>query len=288
MASANAKLVFHFPVAAEPTKVLKVLRTLSYAEEPILKAEELDELTFEQNSDINRFGEARSLAQADLGLLETTRAGIVLTPRARVILQKRENIQHDLLHYLFSTTWSPENPTEHTRSWFYRVFCERLWTMQEITVDLETRRTLTQEIDGQLRQDFQEVLLAFDLISLGIQTMNGAIEWLCRLSPSVMETPEKRTWLFHRRSICSPELFLLALSRSYQASDAELNMDALISPQRREETCRFCLLDPLQFDRMLDLTLPLYTRFISPGTRSGSYGRFVRFKSFVTLEDFAS
>jgi hypothetical protein len=158
--------------------------------------------------------------------------------------------------------------------------------MQGVTIDLETRRTLTQEIDGQLRQDFQEVLLAFDLISLGIQTMNGAIEWLCKLSPSVMEVPEKRTWLFHRRSVCSPELFLLALSRSYQASGAALNMDALISPPRREETCRFCLLDPLQFDRMLDLILPLYARFINPGTRSGSYGRFVRFQRFITFEDF--
>jgi hypothetical protein len=286
MASTNARLVFHFPVAAEPTKVLKTLTTLLYAEEPILTAKELDELTFEQNSDTNRFGEARSLAERPLGLLETTKVGIILTPRAHAILQKRENIQYDLLHYLFSTAWSPENPTEHTRSWFYRVFCERLWGMQEVTLDLETRRTLTQEIDGQLRLDFQDAPVSIASISVGNQTMDGAIEWLRRLYPSVLEAPEKRTWLFHRRAVCSPELFLLALSRSYQTSGAELNMDALISPQRREETCRLCLLDPLQFDRMLDLILPLYARFISPGTRSGSYGRFVRFQHLVTLEDF--
>jgi hypothetical protein len=288
MASANPKLVLHFPIAAEPGKVLKTLRTLLYAEEPILKAEELDELTFAQNTDTNRFREARILAEKYLGLLETTKTGIVLTPRASVILQKREAIQYDLLHYLFSIVWSPENPTELTRSWFYRVLCERLWTMQEVTVDLETRRTLTQEIDGQLRLDFQAAPVSIASISLGDQTMDGAIEWLRRLSPSVIEALEKRTWLFHRRSVCSPELFLLALSRSYQASGAALNMDALISPQRREETCRFCLLDPLQFDRMLDLILPLYARFISPGTRSGSYGRFVRFQRFIMLEDFAS
>lgn len=286
MASANTKLVFHFPVAAEPNKVLKTLRTLLYAEEPIMTAKELDELTFEQNSDINRFGEARNLAETPLGLLETTRSGIVLTPRAHVILQKRENVQYDLLHYLFSIAWSPRKLTLHTRSWFYRVLCERLWAMQEVSLDLETRRTLTQEIDGQLRLDFQEAPVSIASISVGNQTMDGAIEWLRRLSPSVIEASEKRTWLFHRRSVCSPELFLLALSRSYEASGAELKMDALISPQRREETCRLCLLDPLQFDRMLDLILPLYARFISPGTRSGSYGRFVRFQYFVTLEDF--
>ncbi|SRR6266851_764346 len=285
MASPNSRLVFHFPVAAEPTKVLKTLRTLLYADEPILTATELDELTFEQNTDTNRFGEARSLAETPLGLINATKAGIVLTSRARIILQKREAIQYDLLHYLFSTAWSVESPAQHTRSWFYRVLCERLWAMQEVIVDLETRRTLTQEIDGQLRLDFQGVPAFSESISLGSQTMDGALEWLRRLSPAVMEASEKRTWRFHRRAFCSPELFLLALCRSYQLSGAELSMDVLISPRRREETCRLCLLDPLQFDRMLDLTLPIYARFINPGTRSGSYGRFMRFQHFAILED---
>ena len=286
MASPNARLVFHFPVAAGPTKVLKTLRTLSYADKPILTVTELDKLTFEQNADTNRFGEARGLAEKPLGLIETTKAGVVLTPRAHVILQKqREAIQYDLLHYLFSTAWSAKSPAQHTRSWFYRVLCERLWAMQEVIVDLETRRTLTQEIDGQLRLDFQGVSAFSESISLGSQTMDGALEWVRRLSPAVMEASEKRTWHFHRRAFCSPELFLLALSRSYQLSGAELCMDVLISPQRREETCRLCLIDPLQFDRMLDLILPTYPCFINPGTRSGSYGRFVRFQNFAILED---
>ncbi len=285
MASTSSKLVFHFPVAAEPAKVLKTLRTLLYADEPIRTGPELDELTFEQNTDTNRFNEARSLAEKPLGLIEITKEGVVLTPSAHIILQKRETVQYDLLHYLFATAWSAECPAQHTRSWFYRILCERLWAMQEITVDLETRRALIQEIDGQLRLDFQAVPAFSEAISLGIQTMDGALEWLRRLSPAVLETSERRIWRFHRRTVCSPELFLLALSRSYQLSRAELGMDVLISPQRREETCRLCLLDPLQFDRMLDLILPIYTRFLSPGTRSGSYGRFVRFQCFAALED---
>src|SRR5258708_23503727 len=143
--------------------------------------------------------------------------------------------------------------------------------MQEVVLDLETRQTLTQEIDGQLRLDFQAVLPTVQEISLGIQTMDGALEWLRYLSPSVLETIGKRKEQFHRRRVCSPELFLLALSRSYELQGSELNMDMLISPQRRDEICRLCLLDPLQFDRMLDLTLPMYAHFITPGTRSGSY-----------------
>lgn len=106
MASPNPKLVFHFPVEAEPTKVLKTLQTLLYADEPIFKAEELDKLTFEQNTDPNHFGRARNLAETYLGLIKTTKEGIVLTPRAHSLLQKRETIQYDILHYLFYTAWS--------------------------------------------------------------------------------------------------------------------------------------------------------------------------------------
>ena len=118
MASLKPKLVFHFPVAAKPSKVLKTLRTLLYADEPILTATELDDMTFEQNTDINQFTEARILAEQHLGLIETTKVGLVLTPRAQIILQKREAIQYDLLHYLLSTAWSVDNPAQHTRSWF--------------------------------------------------------------------------------------------------------------------------------------------------------------------------
>src|SRR5258708_29511310 len=121
MAATSPRLVFHFPVAAEPTKVLKTLKTLLYTEEPILTSAELDELTFAQNTDTNRFTEARILAENLLGLIETTRTALVLTPSAQIILQKREAIQYDLLHYLFSTAWSSETPTSQTRSWFYRV-----------------------------------------------------------------------------------------------------------------------------------------------------------------------
>lgn len=39
MAAANKELTVHFPVAAEPSKVLKTLHTLEYAEEPIRSAQ---------------------------------------------------------------------------------------------------------------------------------------------------------------------------------------------------------------------------------------------------------
>jgi len=286
MVTTTSGLVFHFPVAATPTKIPKLLQVLQYAEGPILTAKDLEDVAFAENTDSNRFDEAQGFAKEMLGLIEWTKAGFLLTPRARVILKKRVSIQYDLLHYLFYTAWHAGEPAKHTRSWFYRTICNNLWGMQEIILDSPMRQNFTQELDGQIRLEFEHVPGFSEKLSLGIQTMNGAIEWLRHLSPGVMESLQKGEEGFHRRATCSPELFLLALSRSYQLSDAEIGVDMLISPQRRDEISRLCLLDPLEFDRMLDWMLPVYPQFISQGTHAGSYGRFVRLHRFVTVEDF--
>jgi hypothetical protein len=287
MATTTSELVFHFPVAATPTKIPKLLQVLLYAELPILTAAELDNIAFIQNTDTNQFEDARRLATETLGLIEVTGAGFLLTPRADVILKKRESIQYDLLHYLFYTAWCVEEPAKHTRSWFYRAVCDNLWGMQEVTLDRNMRQTLTQELDGQIRLEFQDVPGFSEKLSIGIQTMDGAKKWLHHLSPGVMESLPKGEEEFHRRATCSAELFLLALSRCYQLSGAEIGIDILISPQRRDEISRLCLLDSSQFDRMLDWMLPIYPQFISQGTRAGSYGRFIRLHRFVTVESFA-
>jgi hypothetical protein len=287
MVATTSGLVFHFPVGATPTKIPKLLQVLLYAKSPILTAKELDDITFAQNTDITRFSDARRLAEIVLGLIESTKDGLLLTPRAHAILKKRESIQYDLLHYLFYTAWRAEESASHTRSWFYRTICDNLWGMQEVTLDGHMRQTFIQELDGQIHLDFQHVLGFSEKPSISMQTMEGTREWLRHLSPGVMKSVRKGEEEFHRRATCSVELFLLALSHSYQLSGAEIDIDMLISPQRRDEISRLCLLNPLEFDRMLDWMLPVYPQFISQGTRAGSYGRFVRLHRFVTVENFA-
>jgi hypothetical protein len=286
MATTTSGLVFHFPVAATPTKIPKLLQVLQYTDRPIITAKDLDDTAFSENTDSNRFDEAQGFAKEMLGLIETTKAGLRLTSRAYVILKKRVSIQYDLLHYLFYTAWCTEQPARHTRSWFYRTICENLWGMQEVILDSSMRQNFVQELDGQIRLEFEHMPGFSEKLSLGIQTMNGAIEWLRHLSPGVMESLQKGEDGFHRRATCSPELFLLALSRSYQLSGAELGVDMLVSPQRRDEISCLCLLDPLELDRMLDWMLPIYPQFINHGTHAGSYGRFVRLYRFITVEDF--
>jgi len=271
-------------VSATPAKIPHLLSVLQNAEMPIFESTVLDQMALEQSSDTNRFDEARILAEQQLGLIETAKDGMHNTRRAEVILTKRSSVQYDLLHYLFYTTWRSEEPTKHARSWFYRTICDTLWNMQRATLDLDTRDTFTQQLTSQALEDFQNIPgFSGEKISIGRQTLAGAMEWLRHLKPQVLEGEKVEE--FHRRQACSAELFLLALSRSYQLGRSEVGMDVLLSPQRRDDICRLCLLETLQLDRMLDWVLPIFPQFVSKGTRSGSYGRFVRLNHLVQVED---
>ncbi len=286
MATTTSGLVFHFPVGASPAKIPTLLRVLLYAESPVRKDSDLDQMALEQSTDSTRFIEARGLSEDILGLINRTKEELILTPRAQVILKKRESVQHDLLHYLFYVAWNPEEPTKNARSWFYSTICDNLWNMQEVVLDRDMRQSFTQQLSDQIVQEFKQVP-GIERVSVGIQTMDGAREWLRNLAPAVIDTFGKKDEIFHRRVTCSAELFLLALSHSCQLGGSEIGMDVLLSSQRREEISRLCLLEPLQIDRMLDWVLPIFPQFVSQGTRTGSYGRFIRLHHFVAVEDFA-
>lgn len=286
MATTPIKLTFHIAVAATPAKIPHLLNVLRDADGPIFEGTALDQLALEQSSDANRFDEARILSEQQLGLIEATEEGLRITRSAEVILAKRSSVQYDLLHYLFYAAWEPEGPARNARSWVYRAVCDNLWNRQNTRLDLDMRNALTEQLTSQALEDFQQLPgFSAEKISIGRQTMAGALEWLRCLKPAVIDAEKAEE--FHRRQACSAELFLLALSRSYSLSRSEIDIDLLLSPQRRDEICRLCLLEPLQFDRMLDWVLPIFPQFISPGTRSGAYGRFVRLHRLVQVEDLA-
>src|SRR5690242_20235092 len=117
MAVTTSKLTFHFPVAASPEKIPVLLQVLAESEEPIFQVGVLNDLAFELSASKNRFDEARVLAEQDLKVITITKEGLQLTPSAKVILKKREAVQFDLLHYLFYTVWSNQQPGQHPRSW---------------------------------------------------------------------------------------------------------------------------------------------------------------------------
>ena len=277
------KLSFHIEPAASPAKIPLLLQLLVETNRPISKGTDLDELARQHSSDLNQFYNARSLAEQHLGLIGVSKTGLEATASAKVILQKREAVQYDLLHFLFYTAWQASQPAQHTQAWFYRAVCEVLWTLQEAELNLTTRTSLTQQLTNQALDKFEGVVgFEAQKFSLGLKSMAGALEWLRQLQPSVLADSR-----FSRRVACSPELFLLALGYSHQTGEVEVGIDLLLTQARQYSVAQLCLLDPLYFDQMLDWVLPAFPQFITSGTTTGSYGRFIRLHRRVTIEDLA-
>ena len=281
----QSSVVFHFEKAHGPTNILHVLRVLQYVDDGVTDSHAWEQLAREQSSVDTRYIEARSLAQK-LSLVEGTKEGIRLTHIANVLLSKRDIVQYDLLHALFYTAWKSEQPATFGQSWFYRTFCTLLWSGQYTTLDADTRVMLAEQLTLEARTTFQKIPgFVEEKVSVSRKSLDGAQEWLSSLQPAVLQQEGKHIFAFQPRQTCSAELFLLALSQSFQLGGAEPGIDALLSTQKRNEICQYCLLDVLQFDRMLDWVQSQFPEYVSPGTRSGSYGRFVRLKQFVSVKD---
>jgi hypothetical protein len=201
------------------------------------------------------------------------------------IYREKPVLWGDLLHFLHYTRWSYLEPTAHGFSWIYRQFTRLLWQANQALVDDTFLKPAVGTLIGTVEAEpaFAAIIgskTRAGTVSLSTSSLVGALSWLAALQPPVLDGPQ-----FSRRFFCPPELMVLALGWVAHTSGGELGIDLLLSPERREALCMLCLLDPTALDRSIYWALPLYARCIRPGTRAGTYGRFVRFVRWPQLTD---
>lgn len=199
------------------------------------------------------------------------------------ICQQKPALWGDLLHYTHYSLWQPEHPTVHGFSWLYRQFTHLLWQAHHTTIDDEFLKPAVNELIGRAEAEpaFAASIVGATrggTVSLSPASLQGALHWLEALQPPVISEQH-----FECRSFCPPELLLLALGWVAQKTGAELGIDMLLTPERREAIGKLCLVDLPALDRLVDWTLPSYPSYIRAGTRAGSYGRFVRFIQWPSL-----
>lgn len=210
-----------------------------------------------------------------LGLLDQGDGVVRLSATAQAILTMSPRAQPDLLHFLLMTAWHDGADPALGCAWSYRSFCERLWSHGAVRLAAdETKRTVADLLDLA-----QAVFPDLRLAALSPKSVLGMRKWLELLDPPVFAGDE-----FNRREVCSPELLLLAIGQVVFLDGAEIGIDLLLTPQRREAICQLCLLEPGSLDRSLDRTLPIYPTFIEHGTRTGAYGRFIRLRQRPSVE----
>jgi hypothetical protein len=199
-----------------------------------------------------------------VGLLDKTGQRYGLSATARAVHAMRPAVQADVLHFLL---WTLPHEEGRGIAWAYQTFCGWLWERGTVRLTPSTIKGLVADILSAAPTAFPGA----SFLSFSGKSVLGMRRWLEPLDPAVLQGDE-----FRRREICSRELLLLAIGAIAGEDGAVLGTDLLLTPERRADICRICLIEPALLDRRLDQMIPTYPDFISPGTRAGTYGRFVR------------
>jgi hypothetical protein len=275
---AGTRLTFHVPPEAEPGKLI-----------PLLEAIYRDGVEFSTVKALLDFAWAQGLGTrvemwvlaTACGILDSGQSDhIALTQVGRAVAQLKPETRADVIHYLLYTGWQQENPAVNSFLWTYRVVVDTLWMRPSTNVSADP-----QAIVEELRNRSQEAFLGvpgYDSgsVSLSPKSIRGVRKWLEALTPPVIDND-----VFSRRRFCPAELALLAAAWVARRVAAEVDIDFLLTPDRREAICRLCLIDPSALDNVLDWMLPVYPEVILPGTGAGVYGRALHFLRWPEMED---
>jgi hypothetical protein len=196
----------------------------------------------------------------------------------------RVDTMWDLMHFMHYTHWRSSEPTENTMFFTFREYCNLLYS-KRVTSITQLRKSFAVEVAGIITSSpyFSSEIpeLAKGAVSLSTNSLVGVEHWLSKLSPRVITENGQ----FELRHYCSPELLLLALGYMSEVTEAQLGVDQLLTQEKRELLCRICLIEEECLDQLLDWLYPEYPMFVESGTRTGSYGRFVRVLHLPQLKD---
>lgn len=271
----GSDFVFHIR-NAHPADMVAVLATL--AENPNLEAiidivSEADSLGYSIR-DRQRL-EALMTAR-DLGLVSPDRNDLLPAGRLLVELETRNpDLFIDAVHGLQYSLWEKKASAKHCFSWTYRLICEHLWSSGTREL-IDIRRNMASEIEGQARQFFE-----ISDVVISPKSVGGALLWLNELRPEVIDGGQE--W-FKRRVFCSPELFVMGANFVYCEKELDYGSNLLLGEECRDDICRFCLLDPAGFERVLDYAVAQFD-FLDTGL-GGGWGRFLTLHRAPCLEDF--
>ncbi len=198
------------------------------------------------------------------------------------LCRQKPDLWGDMAHFLHYTVWDSEGDSRPGLSWTYRRVTDAAWSLSEFALTAETREAVASSLINQVEDEPGIDIgdLKKEAASLSKDSVNGVLHWFAALVP-----PTREDDTFHRRHFCPRELTLLATAWVCRRSDADLGIDLLLTPARREAICRLCLLEPAALDRTLDWMLPSFARIVVPGTTAGAYGRFLRFLKWPTFAD---
>lgn len=222
-----------------------------------------------------------SITATQMGLIERTSTEVKLSSAGKALAQIGESLRGEILHIIMYSGWHSTDPKKFLPSWAYRQICDEYWRCREIVLDASANDQQVTQMISTAESTFSELgIHDFAGISFSRKSLSGARKWLEALNPPVIADGR-----FEYREFCPPQTLLLAFGFVMRDELEALDVDILLSHDRREALCRACLLNPTNFDQVLDWMLPLYPHIITADNEVGYYGRYVRLHKLPTLED---
>jgi hypothetical protein len=187
---------------------------------------------------------------------------------------------YDLMHYFFYSTWQRSRDIRRARFWLYASVCDDLWQKAPEETDFSG---LTNSLQSESRQSFPDYAPSFPR-----QSIHAVFRWLVMLTPPFLARCGERSQLCsNRRGYCTPQLFHLAADMVYASDGLAYGTSMALDDSHIEAISRACLLDPLRFWEMADLTKSAINGF---QIRKGQWGVSIALDAppdWIALPDFS-
>nr|BAL53913.1 hypothetical conserved protein [uncultured prokaryote] len=153
----------------------------------------------------------------------------------------------EAMHQLLYTTHYSD--LDKRFSWAYAQVVDALWASGERIIDQATVAYLVGMVVDRATQTYD---VPAERIAFSHNSVLGIRHWLRALDPPVLSNSGKRE-TFRRRSYCSPIVLLWAGDALYRITQTPYGVRMFLTPERVEQLCKICVLDPSGLDNVLML-----------------------------------
>lgn len=160
-----------------------------------------------------------------------------------------QQLFHDLIHFIFYSTWLRSFDVTRGRFWLYMAVCNALWADAPSPID---SIRLISRLLTEARETFPE-----HQPGIRPQSIRAIFRWLTVLEPAFLIKSGIRTptpFQSVRRSYCTPQLFQLASDLLYTSSGLAYGTSMSLDDQQIALISRMCLLSHQGFWEMVELT----------------------------------
>jgi hypothetical protein len=184
-----------------------------------------------------------------LGLFDTT--GMSFTELGRRFYQLASQFPTlfpEAMHCLLYTAHAFDSGKRF--SWAYARVVDTLWTRSECVIDGRAKAELVGLVVEEASEEFS---MPIEKIAFSQDSIRGVLNWLQALQPPVVESAGKSDH-FRRRYFCSSAMFLWAVDFVYRMHCIAHGARMFLTPERIEQICKLCVLDPSGLENVLMMT----------------------------------